>query len=245
MKKRLAATMATAAVRLMALGATANIFALGVYFYKFAPGHWFELSSSQEVWALFGTFIGGVLGPYFSFLAFIGVILTVVLQARQLDIVRDQAEFEELQRVMSTSASRIDSLLSQRPNYVAAKEYLENSSPMTIFDHLAAFGTRALDPSAVPHFPQASWNDRLQAVMADIKPTVNAVGLELHQLAWCLRRYKEEGGGQSVLEFYAFRFGAMVSWLDSMGELSSDLVRSVFDLPTLKRAMAPQAPAHC
>lgn len=30
-----------------------------VYFYKFAPGHWFELSDDPEVWGLFGDFIGG------------------------------------------------------------------------------------------------------------------------------------------------------------------------------------------
>lgn len=241
MKQRLAPSMGRAGIRLLCIGAAAATLAFGIYFYKFAPGHWFELSPSRDDWSAFGTFVGGVLGPYFSFLAFIGVILTVVLQARQLDIVRDQTEFEELQRVMSTSAARIDDMLAVRPAYVAAKEYMQDSSPMTIFTHVSAFGTRELDPSAGPHFPQAFWNDRRGAIMSDIKPNLTAVGLELHQLAWCLRRYRQEGGSEAVVEFYSFRLGALACWLDALGELSSEIVREVFDLAMLKKAMGGQA----
>src|SRR5258705_13175776 len=84
-----AVQLARACVQLMAIGAATAVCVTGIYYYKFAPGHWFELSSNQEVWSAFGTFVGGLLGPSFSFLAFIGVVFTVILQARQLDTMKE------------------------------------------------------------------------------------------------------------------------------------------------------------
>jgi hypothetical protein len=104
-----------ALIKLMWIGALATWCVLGLYMYKFGPGQWFELSGTTADWEVFGDFVGGLLNPFFSFLAFIGVVMTVVLQAKQLEIARAQSNFEEIQRVVSAIASQIDGLLSENP----------------------------------------------------------------------------------------------------------------------------------
>lgn len=45
-----------------------------------------NLSQKQETWGQFGDFLGGVLNPIFSFMALIGLLITIALQVRQLRI---------------------------------------------------------------------------------------------------------------------------------------------------------------
>lgn len=239
MRNRLATPLATAAKRLIWLGATVNLLVFSLYFYKFAPGHLFTLSSSQEVWAFFGTFVGGMLGPYFSFLAFIAVIVTVVLQASQLDIAREQAVFEEIQRVMTAISSRLDELLAQKPAYHAAKVPLRDEPPITLHAHIMARGRAALDTSEKSSFNQGFNHDVITAVHQDIAMSLAAMNMELHQLAWCLGKYEEKGGSDTVLEFYRFRFGAIACWMEASGDLPSDLARTAFKVASLRTVFTP------
>lgn len=67
-----------AAILFVGIGAVA----MAVYFYwtRFSG----PISTDAAVWGQFGDYIGGVLNPTFSFLAFIALIMTVVLQIRQI-----------------------------------------------------------------------------------------------------------------------------------------------------------------
>jgi len=55
------------------LAAIATFLVVGTYFYKFHG----PLSASPQDWASFGGYIGGVLGPFYAFLAFIGLLETL------------------------------------------------------------------------------------------------------------------------------------------------------------------------
>jgi hypothetical protein len=57
---------------------------LVTYIWHFAPGS-NGLSHEPADWAEFGEYIGGTLGAFFGFLAFIGVLINIVLQRRALD----------------------------------------------------------------------------------------------------------------------------------------------------------------
>lgn len=48
--------------------------------------------SSQSSWGQFGDYVGGTLNPILSFLSLIALLLTVVLQIRQLEIAHEQLE---------------------------------------------------------------------------------------------------------------------------------------------------------
>lgn len=83
---------------LLLLGAIAAMVVQGTYWYKFAhlPGAWFTLSNDPAVWGQYGDYIGGMLNPIFSSLAFSGLVITIVLQARQIDEAKKQANLEEM-----------------------------------------------------------------------------------------------------------------------------------------------------
>jgi hypothetical protein len=68
---------------LLILSGVAIAFFLILYFAHFSRFS-DELSSDPQHWGLFGDYLGGTLGTVFSFLAFIGLFLTIRLQRNQL-----------------------------------------------------------------------------------------------------------------------------------------------------------------
>jgi hypothetical protein len=211
--------------RLMWIGVAASWTVFAVYFYKFAPGHWFELSADDSRWANFGTFYGGLLGPFFGFLAFIGVLLTVILQARQLDIVREQANFEEIQRVLSSLAARIDAMLASAPSSPPETFRHRASPPLTLFEFASAIGTLKLNiPAKEEGHDWLQWlwaDENMRDLMEAAKTEFIPLGLEFENLAWCLSKYKSQGGNETVIEFYEYRYRAVLCWLDAVGLLDS------------------------
>jgi len=49
-----------------------------------------EISTSQEHWAWFGDFIGGILNPIYAFLALIALLLTISLQLKEMKATRKE-----------------------------------------------------------------------------------------------------------------------------------------------------------
>ncbi|WP_063339756.1 MULTISPECIES: putative phage abortive infection protein [unclassified Marinomonas] len=65
-----------------------------------------ELSTKHDEWGMFGDFIGGTLNPILSFLALIALLLTIVLQNKELEATRDELKrsadaHESTERVMA------------------------------------------------------------------------------------------------------------------------------------------------
>lgn len=220
--------------RTLALIAVTNWFVLGIYFYKFGPGNWFELSDDQQVWAHFGDFYSGLMGPFLSVVAFTGILVTILLQMKQLDLARQQAEIQEIQRVLASVSAQIDQLLSVVPTYYRAKGVInEEAAPLTLFNHISAIGTELL------RNPSSTFTSTLRNVMQDIAMSVNAVSLELHSLSWALENYQGAGGSSTMVEFYKFRYGALIGWLEAMNAIDkSSRVHKVFDVELLKTEQA-------
>jgi uncharacterized membrane protein len=120
---------------LLAIGAVAAVSVQAIYLYKFSS--WpIALSNDPAVWGQYGDYIGGLLNPIFSSLAFGGLVVTIVLQARQIDEGKHNAELEEMQRVQSTVAARIDQLLASTAivdtgKYQELARFADN--PQTVF----------------------------------------------------------------------------------------------------------------
>ena len=132
---RLAAIMLIAGVAIAAI-------AVGAYFIIFAPASGYSLSRTDGAWSNFGSYIGGVLGPAFALFAFLAVLLTVWLQAKQIESSRRQAHLEELQRVIATIAKTIDDLLASPAE---ANALVPAMVERTVFNVLSAAGTAALN----------------------------------------------------------------------------------------------------
>lgn len=68
--------------------ASAYFMAVLVTYFFFFGSH--GLSSSQEHWGQFGDFLGGAVNPLMSFLALVAIVLTVILQSKQIELSKDE-----------------------------------------------------------------------------------------------------------------------------------------------------------
>jgi uncharacterized membrane protein len=227
MRQTLAQRMNRSLRWLLAIGALSAIAVQGGYLYKFVfvPGAWFTLSNDPAVWGQYGDYVGGLLNPIFSSLAFSGLVVTIVLQARQIDDAKRNAELEEMQRVQSTIAARIDHLLTSEV-IVNTQEYKElwrfADNPQTVFELISSLGTMALSEPGKgdTNWSKWLWDDVMaeglrKALCAQTVP----LRLEFESLSFMLMRYAENQGSQVVLDFYRYRFTAILVWLDSLGML--------------------------
>jgi hypothetical protein len=184
------------------------------------------------------------MGPFLSFLAFVGILFTVLLQMKQLDLAKHQAEVQEMQRVLASISAQMDQMLNVVPPYYAAKEQVrKDAAPLTLFDHVSAFGTDLLKPTEEQAFENAFNQSIVHDVKQDISMSVRALAQEFHSLGWALEKYIAAGGNETVVEFYKFRYGAIVTWLDVMGFIdATSRIRSVMDLNVLRQALAGNEP---
>jgi len=226
------------ALLLLIIAFTVAVLALGAYFLTFGPRTGFHLSKYDIAWANFGNYAAGVLGPLFGFLAFVGVLLTVWLQAKQLDAARQQAGLEEIQRVLATVSAQIDALLSQPPNQHIDHHRLRNA-PNTVFTIITAAGSAAISP-ATDYIVQASNETLVREAQQAVAAQMSAIGLELDQLAWCLQEYEKQAGSATVVSFYKRRFNTVTCWIDAIQSLDSrTYVQAVFTPRESRQALLP------
>ena len=93
--------------------------------------------STQETWGQFGDFIGGTLNPLFSFLSLIALVLTVALQARQLDLAHEQLE-NSRDELRATQDELKKSAEAQRASAAAQQEQAKYSVIAAQIDALRA-----------------------------------------------------------------------------------------------------------
>lgn len=79
---------------ILAFAASITVSIFMFYFINFNGG----LSSEHERWGAFGDFIGGTLNPILSFMALIALLLTIVLQNRQIEISSNELELSRKER---------------------------------------------------------------------------------------------------------------------------------------------------
>lgn len=218
----------TAALRLLAIiGVAALLIAAAFYFIKFAPGHWFQLSADPEDWERFGAYLGGTLGPIYGLLAFLGVLATLVLQNRQLDVARTQLSLAEFAGLLAQNAKDIDSILQEQPYIIP---------PVGENLHLAGMKSslsmllRAVGENATgPPERQADFANIRYAIVESVEPYVGELVVQLQHLVRNLNHYKTLGGTQGVVDYYRARFKVLAAWIKLTGLTNSDLVNSYFD----------------
>ncbi|WP_322803981.1 hypothetical protein SO574_05775 [Vibrio alfacsensis] len=90
---------------IVSLAVFAFIAVFTLYFYSFDGA----FSSDQNIWGVFGDFVGGTLNPILSFLALIALLVTVNLQSQELSETR-----KELSRTAVANEKQIEYLISQQ-----------------------------------------------------------------------------------------------------------------------------------
>ena len=230
------ARMIRLASMMLLVGVLVAVLAIGAYFLVFAPASRYSLSRTDGAWSNFGSYVGGVLGPTFALLAFLAVLLTVWLQAKQLESSRRQAHLEELQRVVATIAKTIDDMLVQS---AGSNALVPTMAERTVFNVLSAAGTAAL-VAALDYIVGAKNSTIVQAAKDSLLVQSQSLLIEMHQLVWCLEQYELEGGSPTVVEFYKRRYNPIVCWLDAIDLVNhSERIQSYFKPREFRKFLVP------
>jgi hypothetical protein len=227
------------AVLLLCIGLLIALMVIGAYLAVFAPMSSYSLAKTDVAWSNFGSYVGGLLGPVFSFLAFAGVLLTVWLQAKQLETSRVQSNHQEVQRVLANLSSHIDALLAQSPS-VNTNELKMLYSCMTVYDVIAAGGDAVLRMPDADYLLQARHEKILASVKNVLNLTAGAIGIELQQLVWCLQEYEQGNGSDTVISFYVRRYEVIVCWLDAIDCLKSKCTEDFFKPKEYRKFLKPE-----
>ena len=221
------------ALALLIFGLMAALAAISAYVGVFAVESGFTLSRTDQSWSNFGSYLGGVLGTMFAFLAFVAVLFTVWLQAKQLDNAKVQSHLEELQRVIASVAANVDALLAQPPGLSNEASDFRNTE-RTVFTILSAAGAAALR-STPDYIVEASNNNLIRISKDAILLQAGTLSIELNQLVWCLEEYLREGGSKTVSKFYVIRYTAVVCWLDALELVHLSLLLQAYFKPKESR----------
>lgn len=90
----------------------ASILIVSLYFYNFNVSNLNWLSNDQSDWASFGSYFGGVLGPFLAFLAYLGVREQLAEQKKLIDKQNKDADFNVHMERIRESFQSVD-MLSQ------------------------------------------------------------------------------------------------------------------------------------
>lgn len=103
---------------IVAISVAVTVTTFCAYFMQFGG----SFSRDRAVWGQFGEFIGGSLSPLLSLFALLALVLTLVLQSRQLEYTREELEnsrkelsatLEQLERSADAQAKTASALVAQ------------------------------------------------------------------------------------------------------------------------------------
>jgi hypothetical protein len=227
----------------IAVAVLAFFLCVAAYAFKFGwPVH-FAWSTDPEDWEHFGAYLGGTLGPIYALLAFVGVLMTVALQRRQIDDLRAQSTQQALQQLLATVSTKIDDTLRAPPTITTPEtfKFLKDRWNAVSVERLLSVGGRMVvqlaeqNPEALKH---SNWVPEIKDY---IGPEANALCREMDQLIGCLESYLSAGGSESIEAFYIARYAKVVTYLSALEFKVTSRVAQRFGL-TAKTQSSP-APA--
>jgi len=195
--------------------AVAAIICVAAYAYKFAPPSGWQLSSDTEQWGRFGAYIGGV----FGMLAFIGVLITVEIQRRQLDLQRHQLTLDELMRFSRDLASAIDEILKQPIETVAITQaqLTARNKSLLVTGVLELVDLDVL-PATVQAMPQLA--EAMKAYRNSLGGNAEIAAQKLDLLAMGLAEFTRLGGSRVIVALYRDRYRTTV---ERLGRLDASM----------------------
>ncbi len=221
---------------LLGIAILALVVAVGAYAFNFAgpAGHLF--SRNIEDWVRFAEYLGGTLGPIYGLLAFLGVLITIRLQGRQIDDLRAQSEQQALQSLLASLSANIDATLHGPPTIKPSEVF---DDILRTYETVSVRALLSVGGSLVLLRDAGDRNAIEQAgLIQEIRKCVGADGKtlarEIDQLAECLNEYRRAGGSQAIDDFYMARYIKIVGCLAALEFEVSDAVMYRFDLAEAK-----------
>lgn len=96
------------------------------------------LTARQDYWGQFGDFIGGTLNPILSFLTLMAIVLTVVLQHKQLEMSRVELDISRLELEATREELRRSAAAQEKSELALSKQAtaMEISARISAINHL-------------------------------------------------------------------------------------------------------------
>lgn len=195
----------------------------------------YPISANQADWGTFGDFLGGVLNPIYAFLAFAGVVYTVILQKDQIDLMKSQKKLEEIQQLTLGLADTIDDALYQRKYNIKSKDPEDAANIFTILRAISDVSIRAeLDPNGTDAMV---YDDERSTVLHKISYDLTYIEEQLDQVVWCLRTYKDNNGSSEILDFYVSKYRLAAFMLKQIDHLHLSDVEIFFNVEQVKNSI--------
>lgn len=105
--------------------------------FKFYEKTFGQLRATTTVWGEFGSYFGGVLGPIFSFLAFIGLLWTISLNYEQLSFLSEEKDRQKMLEKKEDLYKVIESIHNKLSNILREKLFCD-AKVFQIFTDIAA-----------------------------------------------------------------------------------------------------------
>jgi hypothetical protein len=184
------------------IAATATSVLLGSFFVYWLFFHGNPLSANPTDWGPFGDFIGGVTNPILSFFALLALLLTLVVQSRQLDAARIQmiqsqadaaqqfahlekeAKKADIHRTLQVLEARLERIYRE-PVYFLSQEKLEKWEVYLLLSHATDEVLRKVPP-ITDLGPLEYRNEYLQtkATLTQLHITLVKFSMQLTSLAY-------------------------------------------------------------
>ncbi|MBL0467498.1 hypothetical protein ACK39F_19290 [Aeromonas veronii] len=216
-----------------------------LYIYIFAPISHYSLSTSDQAWSNFGSFIGGTIGTIFSFLTFLGAAFAVYYQKKQLDVQKATMKLEEILSLLSRHSERLDVLIYTSPQlyphqYIELNEldpkmkaYIEGS----FISILAALGTLSLSKKYNKTFNVPDSNVPDGFISGFLQQSASLINVELNSYGHLLSIYKNSDGDHELVGFYEGKYSALICWLNVVGLLNAPLINDHVDFIVLENVL--------
>jgi hypothetical protein len=93
--------------------------------FKFYENKFGQIGATTTIWGEFGSYFGGVLGPVFNFLTFIGLLWTISLNYEQLSLFFEEKERQKIQDKKEDLYKVIESIHNKLGNVLEEKLFCD------------------------------------------------------------------------------------------------------------------------
>ena len=175
----------------------ATIASTAAVLWVYASTFGIEFSRSPSDWGIFGDYVGGTLGTLFSFAAFVGVLITIRIQDKQLRHQEQQSHRDELQRLLASTSSNLDGWLASSPPNIPPE--LRESTEREKFAASTYVFLRTVGRIKLGHPDAVGTFDALKTHSSEaVRSIAYLLIQELDQLATCLREYESAEGSAAI-----------------------------------------------
>ncbi|MFM4729302.1 hypothetical protein ACEUDQ_20130 [Aeromonas caviae] len=184
----------------------------------------YGLSNEHQAWANFGGYLGGILGPIISALAFYAVWETYKVQAKQLNISIKQLEDSkkdalvlELQKIMLTTTKEIKTLFNSEPIHsdISANTNFKDTLLSQLENLCAVQNTIANE-------------EIINKIKSTIEIDVLRAKGKIDFICQVFEIYKMNGGEDSILLLYKKMIGTEVYYLSCAIPLTNSHISKFF-----------------